>query len=174
MIIRPAVPGDAAALAELAAITFPLACPPDALPESIAEFIATNLSQASFESYLVDPDRDLFVAEEDGALIGYTMLVHSEPYDEDVRAVVTARPATELSKVYVHPHHHGAGTAAQLVTRSIEAARKRGAVVVWLGVNQQNARANRFYEKQGFEKVATKRFKVGLRYEHDFVRAMTL
>ncbi|MGX5680987.1 N-acetyltransferase family protein [Schumannella luteola] len=174
MQIRPARPDDAAALSELAAITFPLACPPDALPESIAEFIASNLTQAHFEGYLADPERELFVADEGGALVGYTMLVHAEPYDPDVRAVVTARPATELSKVYVHPDHHGAGLAAQLVERSIAAARDRGAVVVWLGVNQQNERANRFYEKQGFERVGTKRFKVGARFEDDFVRSLAL
>lgn len=172
--IRPARPDDAAALHELAAITFPLACPPDTLPESIAEFIATHLSETAFDGYLADSDRDLFVAEEDGALVGYTMLVHAEPYDPDVRAVVSARPATELSKVYVHPDHHGAGLAAQLVARSIDAARERNAAIVWLGVNQKNERANRFYEKQGFALVGTKRFKVGLRYEEDFVRALDL
>lgn len=174
MLIRPARPDDAAALSELAALTFPLACPPDALPESIAEFIASTLTQAHFEGYLADPDRELFVADEEGALVGYTMLVHGEPYDSDVRAVVTARPATELSKVYVHPDHHGAGLAAQLVERSVAAAHARGAVVVWLGVNQQNERANRFYAKQGFERVGTKRFKVGARFEDDFVRALAL
>lgn len=174
MQIRHARPDDAAALSALAALTFPLACPPDALPESIAEFIETNLSVASFNGYLADGDRELFVAEADGVLVGYTMLVHAEPYDPDVRAVVTARPATELSKVYVHPDHHGAGLAAQLVERSVAAARERGAVVVWLGVNQQNDRANRFYAKQGFERVGTKRFKVGVRFEDDFVRALAL
>jgi ribosomal protein S18 acetylase RimI-like enzyme len=172
--IRSARPDDAAALHDLAAITFPLACPPDTLPESIAEFIATNLSETAFTSYLADAHRELFVAELDGALLGYTMLVYGDPYDPDVAAVMPVRPTVELSKVYVHPDHHGAGLAAELVARSVDAARARGAASVWLGVNQQNARANRFYEKQGFALVGTKRFKVGLRYEDDFVRAREL
>ncbi|MDZ4044195.1 MAG: GNAT family N-acetyltransferase [Rhodoglobus sp.] len=167
--IRFAAPDDAAALHRLAAITFPLACPPDALPESIAEFIALNLSERSFTEYLADPERELFVADEDGELLGYTMLVYGEPSDPDVSAAVTVRPTAELSKVYVHPDHHGAGLAAALVERSVAAAVARGSRSVWLGVNQQNARANRFYEKQGFARVGTKRFKVGARYEDDFV-----
>ncbi|MEO6997186.1 MAG: GNAT family N-acetyltransferase, partial [Terracoccus sp.] len=40
---------------------------------------------------------------------------------------------------------------------------------VWLGVNQQNERAQRFYAKSGFTVVGTKRFLVGDRYEDDFV-----
>ena len=40
---------------------------------------------------------------------------------------------------------------------------------VWLGVNQENERAQKFYAKSGFEKVGTKRFLVGDRYEDDYV-----
>lgn len=172
--IREAGPDDAARLHEIARVTFPLACPPDTLPESIAEFITTNLSHDAFVAYLGDPNRELFIAESDRATVGYTMLVYGDPTDPDVAAVVTSRPTTELSKVYVHPDHHGGGTAAALVATSVEAARARGALSVWLGVNQLNARANRFYEKQGFALVGTKRFKVGARYEDDFVRERRL
>lgn len=174
MLIRAAASDDAPALHELARVTFPLACPPDALPESIDEFIRMNLSEDAFAGYLADPTRELFVAEEGGTLIGYTMLVHAEPTDPDVARAVTVRPTSELSKVYVLSDRHGGGVAAALVERSVEAARARGAASVWLGVNQQNARANRFYEKQGFARVGTKRFLVGARYEDDFVRALEL
>ena len=49
-----------------------------------------------------------------------------------------------------------------------------GARSVWLGVNQRNERANRFYEKQGFAIVGTKRFLVGSRWFEDFVRELVL
>jgi ribosomal protein S18 acetylase RimI-like enzyme len=172
--IRPATPDDAALLHELAAATFPLACPPNTLPSSIESFIATNLSVDSFTNYLSDPERELFVGEVDGVASGYTMVVFGEPSDADAAASVTTRPTAELSKCYALPAAHGTGLAAALVAASVEAARGRGARSVWLGVNQQNARANRFYEKQGFAQVGTKRFLVGERYEHDFVRALEL
>ena len=53
-------------------------------------------------------------------------------------------------------------------------ARARGAAGVWLGVNEENARANRFYQKQGFALVGRKRFLVGDRWEDDFVREHVL
>lgn len=169
---RKATPDDAALLAAVAAETFPLACPPHTLPESIAAFIATNLSVGSFTSYLADPERALFVAELDGEAVGYTMMVLGEPTDPDVAAAVTVRPTAELSKAYVREGFHGGGIAAQLVAASVAVAWESGAASVWLGVNQQNARANRFYEKQGFALVGTKRFLVGERYEDDYVRVL--
>lgn len=170
MTIRRATQHDAAALHDVAAVTFPLACPPHTTAESIAEFIATNLSEASFASYLGDPRRELFVDDVDGVLAGYTMLVYGDPADPDVAASVTERPTAELSKVYVRAEFHGAGLASQLVETSVAAAAARGAASVWLGVNQENERANRFYEKSGFALVGTKKFLVGARYEDDYVR----
>jgi len=172
--IRRATADDAGVLARVAAVTFPLACPPSTTEEAKADFIATHLSEANFDEYLADPDRELFLAEQDGAVVGYTMLVAGDPSDADVAAAITTRPTIELSKVYVLPEAHGGGVASSLVARSVEAARARGAAAVWLGVNQENGRANRFYEKNGFALVGTKRFLVGDRYEDDFVRELVL
>jgi len=174
MLIREATLDDAALLHRLAASTFPLACPPGTLPSSIESFIAKNLSVDSFTRYLRDPARLLFVGVLDGVPSGYTMVVFGEPEDADAAASVTVRPTVELSKCYALPAAHGSGLAAALVERSAEAARARGARSLWLGVNQQNARANRFYEKQGFALAGTKRFLVGERYEDDFVRVLEL
>ena len=102
------------------------------------------------------------------------MLAGGEPQDADAARVVRARPTVELSKIYVRPEHHGAGIAGALIDASVGAARERGARSLWLGVNQHNVRANRFYEKQGFEVVGTKHFLVGSRLHDDFVRERPL
>jgi tRNA (guanine37-N1)-methyltransferase len=97
------------------------------------------------------------------------MVVLGEPNDADARAAIGHRPTAELSKLYVLPDRRGGGIAAQLMAHSLAAARDAGAVGVWLGVNQLNARAIRFYEKSGFARVGEKRFRVGAGLEHDFV-----
>ncbi len=97
------------------------------------------------------------------------MLIVGEPSDPDVVAALTTRPTAELSKCYVMPGHHGAGVASALMTRTLESARERGAAAVWLGVNEENARAQGFYEKSGFAQAGRKRFLVGDRWEEDFV-----
>lgn len=159
---------------QLAAITFPLACPPESTAADHRAFIDTHLSEASFLDYLTDANRVVFVAELDGALVGYTLLVFGEPTDADVSVALgddRERPLAELSKCYTLPASHGSGVAARLLERTIDEARERGVRHVWLGVNQQNLRAQRFYEKRGFRAVGEKRFRLGGRLERDYVLA---
>ena len=170
--VHRATSGDAALLHELAAATFALACPPGTQQTAIDDFIARNLSETSFTGYLADPARELFIARVDGAPAGYTMLIYGEPTDTDVATSITVRPTAELSKVYVLAGHHGTGLASTLVNVTVEAARDREVAGVWLGVNEENAKANRFYEKQGFARVGTKKFLVGEKWEDDFVREL--
>ena len=104
-----------------------------------------------------------------GALRGYSLLVDRPAQDPDVASALTILPSAELSKCYVHPDHHGLGAAAELMHASIESAAATGAAGMWLGVNSENAKAIRFYEKSGFRRVGTKSFRLGSAVEHDFV-----
>lgn len=167
--VRPAHADDVAQLADVAAATFPLACPPSSAPENIAAFIAANLSADRFGEYLRDPERAVFVAHDDARILGYTMLIRGVADDADVQRAVPLRPAVELSKCYLLPDVHGGDVAATLMDASVGFARDVGARCVWLGVNQENERAQRFYRKHGFEVSGTKTFQLGARTESDYV-----
>ncbi len=173
-VVRRAGAADAAVLHEVAAATFPLACPPDSRPEDIQAFINVHLTVDAFARYLADPARTILVAETGGEPAGYAMLIAEEPHDPDVAAAVIRRPTVELNKFYVMPGQHGRGVAQTLMAATVDEAARRGAVSVWLGVNNQNGRANRFYERSGFATVGTKRFRLGDRLESDFVRELVL
>lgn len=172
--VRRAGPADAAGLADLAEATFPLACPPGSSPDDIADFIAKHLNPGKFAAYLADPERILLAAEDGDGMCGYTMLILGETTDADVAASLTLVPTIELSKVYVLAGSHGKGVSAPLVAATLDAARATGAAGIWLGVNEQNARAVRFYEKSGFRIVGTKTFQLGARIENDFVMERAL
>ena len=183
---RRAAPADAAELHDLAARTFGLATPPGTSQSDLEAFIAEHLAQSSFAKYLADPARILLVAEDGGTAVGYSMLVSGPIADPDVAAVVSAAAADagstaspspvviELSKFYVSAENHGSGVAATLMAATLEAAAATGAQVCWLGLNQLNDRAARFYAKNGFEIIGTKRFRVGAGWHEDHVRARSL
>jgi GNAT superfamily N-acetyltransferase len=171
---RRASSSEAASLHSLAARTFGLACPPGTLEADITAFIAKNLSEAAFEAYLADPARILLVVESDGLPIGYSMLVDGAITDPDVAAVVDATVSVELSKFYVALDRHGSGAASALMEATLAEAAGTGAKFCWLGVNQQNVRAARFYTKHGFDVVGTKRFLVGDVWHDDHVRVRPL
>ncbi|MGK8523168.1 GNAT family N-acetyltransferase [Nocardia asteroides] len=160
---------DAEALSDVAAATFPLACPPAATPDDIDVFVSEVLSGERFGEYLSDPARIVLKAVADEEIVGYAMLVAGDPADPAVRESVGLHPAVEISKMYVLPGHHGTGVSTALMRAALDWARAEGYPGVWLGVNQENIRAQRFYAKHGFAEVGTKTFTVGSQLHHDYV-----
>mgnify|MGYP006266049601 CR=1 FL=1 len=161
--VTDAVPADAVELAEVAAATFPLACPPWASEDDVSAFIAANLSAAHFAGYLTDAGRTLLALREDGRIAGYAMLVQQ---DDELEV--------ELSKFYVLPDRHGSGAAALLMRAVLDSAAGSGARAVKLGVNRRNERAQTFYRKHGFEITGTRTFDLGWSIEHDYVMTRPL
>ncbi|MBY6705479.1 GNAT family N-acetyltransferase [Rhodococcus sp. BP-241] len=166
---RRATHADVPALADLAGRTFPLACPPGTLQEDIDHFVATVLSESAFRTYLDDDERIVRVAPQGTALVGYTMLILSASTDPDVSSALTATDAVEVSKMYSDPAAHGTGVAAALMESAADEARRLGRSALWLGVNQQNARALAFYRRSGFRQLGEKRFPLGAVLHEDFV-----
>lgn len=160
---------DAAALADLAAQTFHLACPPGSTAEDMEAFVSMNLAAENFKVYIADPKWTVLCVRGNADLIGYSMLVHdaepAKPANESLRYL----PTIELSKFYVLERRHGDGIAIELMVATLNSARTSGAQGIWLGVNDKNDRAIRFYSKCGFSQVGVRTFRLGRKTEHDFI-----
>ncbi|UKJ65378.1 GNAT family N-acetyltransferase [Cellulosimicrobium cellulans] len=185
--VRRATTEDAPALAGLAALTFPLACPPGTSPEAIAEHVATQLSSERFRAWAASAAHALLLVEaarsdvSEGipdalgapSVLGYALLVRGVPDDPDVAAAVGTGEAVELSKIYVHPAAQGTGVAGVLMTAAAEAAARLGpGLPVWLGTNGLNARAQAFYRKHRFDVVGGRTYAVGGETHTDVVMAL--
>ncbi len=165
---------EAASVAELAARTFPLACPPGSAPQDIAAFITEHLSVQRFAAYIADPTRTVLRAEQDSVPIAYSVLFHGSERAQEMGASLRYWPTIELSKFYVLPHWHGGGIAAELMSVTKAAGRRVGARGIWLGVNDRNNRALRFYTKTGFVPVGVGTFQLGRRVERDVIMECAL
>ncbi|QGH69907.1 tRNA (guanosine(37)-N1)-methyltransferase TrmD [Pseudactinotalea sp. HY158] len=179
--VRRARLSDAADLADVAARTFPLACPPGFPPAEAAAFVAENLTAAAFRGWAKARRRQLWLAEVAGAVVGYAMVVldHRGPLAPTVLTGSTgpsgpAGRVGDLNKVYVLPEHHGSGVADRLLEAAIEGAAAAGMARLWLGVNQRNARAQAFYRRHSFAVAGERTFTVGARVEDDYVMERTL
>jgi ribosomal protein S18 acetylase RimI-like enzyme len=168
-------PADSDELAQVAAATFPLACPPELTGEDIAHFVANTLSVECFQQYLGSSDHHVLKATDAASesIVGYALLIDSEPDDPDVTATITDRPLTMVSKLYVLPGFHGRSVSVGLMSAALTHAAEHGSARVWLGVNEQNRRAQRFYEKMGFTVVGRKSFVVNGRTCSDFILSRT-
>lgn len=174
--VGPAQDTDAAALASLAALTFPLACPPAVTKEEAAEFAGRTLSEDAFAGFVANSSRRVLVARADPGLVGYALLVLEPPADPQIGAALEGlpRPTAELSKFYTHPAAHGRGVASGLMTAALQTAEEAGTGTVWLGVNGMNLRAQAFYRKSGFSVVGRKQFPLGPHLFDDLVFARSL
>jgi len=168
--IGPAREADADRLSRLAAATFPLACPPSTPQADIDRHIRTELGASRFRELLSTPGIELHVADDGGVLVGYLMIVTE---GGDAPALPGNRPV-ELRRIYVDPSRHGRGVADALMARAVDRAREHGADCLWLGTNQQNARALSFYRRHGFTEIGTRTFRVGSSIECDFVLARSV
>ncbi|WP_226909325.1 GNAT family N-acetyltransferase [Georgenia ruanii] len=152
----------------------------------VQAFIEAHLTAAHFAAYLADDARYLVLAADAGpaGLVGYTLTVlplaaDEEPYAADVAAVVAARPAAELSKVYVRPAFQGSGVAGALLDATVaevagRAVEDRPVAALWLGTNKANRRAQRSYSRHGFVVAGMRRFRVGESLEEDVVMVRDL
>ncbi|WP_341865376.1 ribosomal protein S18-alanine N-acetyltransferase [Kitasatospora cheerisanensis] len=82
--------------------------------------------------------------DEDGALVGYAGLMAVGP-DGDVQTIA------------VESGHQGAGLGAMLLAELIEESVRRGCAELLLEVRVDNLRAQRLYERFGFEPVGIRR-----------------
>ncbi|MFC7878508.1 GNAT family N-acetyltransferase [Isoptericola sp. NPDC057391] len=179
VVVRPARADESAHVAWLAALTFPLACPPGTPVATMAAHVAAHLSPSAVRAWVASDRHALLVAVDeehdapDGDAttpVGYALVSFGEPDGDEerrvLRAVVGAGPYAELSKIYVHPDALGGGVAGRLLDAAVASAAELGAAAgadapLWLGTNGQNARAQAFYRKHGFEVAGTRTYEVG-------------
>jgi ribosomal protein S18 acetylase RimI-like enzyme len=81
--------------------------------------------------------------------------------DGEIRGIAVYRRENEttgeLKDLYVVPEAWGSGVASELTETALEAMRERGLTDAILWVGEENARARRFYERQGRREDAEKR-----------------
>jgi len=152
--IRPATAHDVPALSELARRTWSKAFGGSVNPENEAAELEQTRSEAFFTRAL--EDRTIFVAEEDGALVGYVQVGDVEIPE------VQVRPGDQsLERLYVESASQGRGLGRSLLNAAFEHPRLAHASRIYLTVWEVNERAIRLYESFGFRTVGTTTFTIG-------------
>jgi ribosomal protein S18 acetylase RimI-like enzyme len=91
--------------------------------------------------FATDPGQDAFVAEDDdGRIVGFVATGPPEEEGEE----------RELYAIYVLPEAWGTEAGSGLMRAAVEALRARGAADAILWVLDDNPRARRFYEREGW------------------------
>jgi ribosomal protein S18 acetylase RimI-like enzyme len=103
--------------------------------------------RAQYLEWLSGDDCALFVAERDGALVGYAVV---SVEDQAAPTWALGDRTAEVETLSVSEHERSRGVGRALMEAASEFARSLGAATVLVGVAHTNAAAVRFYERQGF------------------------
>jgi ribosomal protein S18 acetylase RimI-like enzyme len=164
LTIRRATIDDASLLAELGARTFHETFAADNTPEDMAAYVAATFSPSLQAGEITDPNTTLLIAEIDGSATGYAKLdVSVAPF------CVTGGDPVELSRLYVSRESIGSGVGAALMKSCIDLAKSMEKSTLWLGVWERNKRAQRFYERWGFEEMGEHSFLLGSDEQRDLI-----
>lgn len=166
-VLRPATLADADTLVDIGRRSFAETFGHLYTPENLAAFLE-NHTRAGWEAELADPGYAVVIAEADGQAVGYAKLAPPK------LPIPVREPAIELRQFYVLAGWQGSGLAARMMEWVIATARERHARDIHLSVFVDNARARRFYERYGFERVGTYAFMVGGHADEDDIMRLTL
>ncbi|MEO1136913.1 MAG: GNAT family N-acetyltransferase [Pseudomonadota bacterium] len=154
--IRQAGPEDASALSALGVSTFSETFGRLYRPEDLAAFLRDHHSVDYYARFLSDPEAACWVMEEDrGTLVGYCTCAPCTLPAPDMPP-----ESGELCRLYISEGAQGVGlgkTFMDIALRWLEARFDH----LYVGVYSENIRAQKLYQRYGFEKVAEYHFMVG-------------
>ena len=154
--IRKASVNDAVLISVLASTTFYEAYFEQDESSNLAGYIHESFDLATVRAEIADPQSTFFLIFFEGKAVGYARLI-----DGSTTEGVTAGRVIELKRIYILERVWGTGIGETLLMHCVETARNRGFATIWLGVWEENQRAQKFYAKYGFKRVGTVTFPYG-------------
>ncbi|AHJ98181.1 GNAT family N-acetyltransferase [Hymenobacter swuensis] len=124
--------------------------------ENMRTYLDEGFSAEKLSAEVQDPNSAFYVARQGERVIGYLKLntgpAQTELQDEQ---------ALEIERIYVLQEFHGQKVGQMLYEEAMRVATQMRAAYVWLGVWEENPRAIRFYQKNGFVEFDKHLFKLG-------------
>jgi ribosomal protein S18 acetylase RimI-like enzyme len=137
--------------------------------ENMTRYQEESFSIEKLTAELNNPDAAFYFAVLDEEVIGYLKLNTGASQTE-----LKDSKALEIERIYVAQAFHGKKVGQLLYEKAIQVAQEAGVEYVWLGVWEENARAIRFYEKNGFVPFDKHLFKLGDDIQTDIMMKLKL
>lgn len=123
--------------------------------ENMMDYLKDSFSEEKLKTELNNQNAQFYFALVDGNVVAYLKINFGEAQNEKID------DAIEIERIYVLQAFHGKKVAQTLYQKAIDIAYDQRAKWVWLGVWEENYRALRFYEKNGFKTFGKHAFRLG-------------
>jgi ribosomal protein S18 acetylase RimI-like enzyme len=166
LTIRFAASRDAETLARIGRTSFydAFAAHPANHPDDMKAYMNEAFSVQTIENDFRQPDTIYLIAEIENKAVGYAKLKANSRED-----CVSGDNPIELCRLYSLNEYIGKGIGKALMEKCLEFAGENKNDVFWLGVWEYNFRAQKFYEKFGFEKCGEHVFQLGSDPQTDWI-----
>lgn len=145
MNIRKANVNDLKALQHIGRQTFSETFSSSNTEENLKQYLEEGFSNEKLTEELNNTYSAFYFAESDNQVIGYLKVNHAGSQTE-----LQDSNALEIERIYVLADFHGKKVGQLLFEKAMEIAQVSKVNYVWLGVWEENHKALRFYEKNGF------------------------
>jgi len=112
---------------------------------AMQEYLSTSFSDNKIKTELANKESQFFIAWDNDLPVGYLKINTGNAQTE-----LQGPDALEIERIYVKASHQGKKIGQLLFDKALEVARQKQKNTVWLGVWEENPKAIRFYEKNGF------------------------
>ena len=167
--LRKANLSDLPELLALARTSFVQAFTAGNKPENVQAYLAEAFTEDKLTKEIQETASTFIVASLAGKLVGYTKLNLSA-----AQADVQDPASVEVARLYTLEEVWGTGLGQVLLDAAIAFGRQEGKTWLWLGVWEHNARAIRFYEKNGLCIFGSHPFPFGDEIQTDWLMRMDL
>lgn len=137
--------------------------------ENMKTYLKEGFSLEKLTAELNNENSEFYFAKSDNEVIGYLKVNFGASQTE-----LKDNKALEIERIYVSKEFHGKSVGQLLYNKAIEIAQQKKVEYVWLGVWEQNLRAIRFYEKNGFVEFDKHLFKLGNDEQTDIMMKLKL
>lgn len=124
--------------------------------ENLAVYLEEGFSEDKLRAELQNENSLFYFALQKENVIGYLKVNWGDAQSEKQEP-----NALEIERIYVLRQYHGTQVGALLYQQALSIAQTRKAPYIWLGVWEENPRAIRFYQKQGFVEFGEHIFQLG-------------
>lgn len=123
---------------------------------NMKKYVQEKLNEKQLLSELANPDSLFFIARDSVMTVGYLKLNTGKAQTE-----LQDDKAIEIERIYVKASYHGQQVGQILYEKAMEIAKTLKKEFIWLAVWEENPRAIRFYEKNGFAPFDKHTFTLG-------------
>ena len=162
--LRKATANDIKTLQTIGKTTFLETFSDDNEADDMQQYVAEKFSHDQLNNEINNEESEFYLAEQDSQTLGYLKVNTGAAQTE-----IQQENALEIERIYVLQAFQGKKIGQLLYQKAVELAKENNVDFIWLGVWEENPRAIRFYEKNGFTPFADHIFQLGTSKHRDIL-----